>query len=135
MTLWNMTSNLLILASVAFGTSNGLQASEDTEGCCIPGNVSMNESFDDIDLNQITFDDMVLYERSSCPYCKKVRRFMKKEGIEISSRNIKVPEYADELIEIGGKRQVPCLVIDGQALYESNEIIKFLQSVKDLDLS
>jgi len=33
--------------------------------------------------------------------------------------------YMDELIKIGGKSQVPCLVINGRALYESQDIIKW----------
>ena len=32
-----------------------------------------------------------------------------------------------ELIQIGGKSQVPCLVIDGQALYESTDIINWFE--------
>ncbi len=37
------------------------------------------------------------------------------------------PVYRDELIKIGGKPQVPCLVIDGKALYESSDIIEWLK--------
>lgn len=36
------------------------------------------------------------------------------------------PAFREELIKIGGKSQVPCLVIDGKALYESNDIIEWL---------
>ena len=35
--------------------------------------------------------------------------------------------YRDELIKIGGKSQVPCLVIDGKALYESLDIIEWFK--------
>ena len=38
------------------------------------------------------------------------------------------PAYREELIKIGGKPQVPCLVIDGQALYESDDIIDWIKS-------
>ena len=33
----------------------------------------------------------------------------------------------DELIKIGGDSQVPCLTIDGQAMYESDDIIDWLK--------
>ena len=33
----------------------------------------------------------------------------------------------DALIEIGGKGQVPCLVIDGKPLYESADIVRWLE--------
>lgn len=35
-------------------------------------------------------------------------------------------EAAEKLIEVGGKRQVPCLFIDGKPLYESDDIIAWL---------
>ncbi|MBS4843870.1 MAG: glutathione S-transferase domain-containing protein, partial [Collinsella sp.] len=31
------------------------------------------------------------------------------------------------LIAVGGKRQVPCLFIDGKPLYESSDIIAWVQ--------
>ena len=36
----------------------------------------------------------------------------------------------EELIKIGGKPQVPCLVIDGKALYESLDIIEWFKRNK-----
>jgi len=38
------------------------------------------------------------------------------------------PAYHDELIKIGGKPQVPCLIIGGaKALYESWDIIEWFR--------
>ena len=37
------------------------------------------------------------------------------------------PANRAELIAIGGKPQVPCLVIDGKALYESLDIIDWVR--------
>ena len=34
---------------------------------------------------------------------------------------------AKELIQVGGKQQVPCLFIDGKPLYESLDIIRWLE--------
>ena len=34
-------------------------------------------------------------------------------------------ENQDKLIESGGKVQVPCMVIDGKAMYESDDIIAY----------
>jgi len=36
-------------------------------------------------------------------------------------------ESREELISIGGQSQIPCLVIDGKALYESDDIIEWLK--------
>ncbi|MGI6221359.1 MAG: glutaredoxin family protein [Coriobacteriales bacterium] len=61
-----------------------------------------------------------------CPYCNKVLRFMKKRGIEIEVKSTDEPGVRDFLVERGGKFQAPCLFIDGEALYESDDIIVYL---------
>ncbi len=35
------------------------------------------------------------------------------------------------LAEVGGKKQVPCLFIDGKAMYESDDIIEYLGTLLD----
>ena len=60
--------------------------------------------------------DYKLFVGTICPYCKKVENFMSENNIDIKIVNI----------EKGGKRQVPCLYHDGEYLYESDDIIKFL---------
>ena len=74
------------------------------------------------------FENHVLYVRMTCPYCVKVLRFMKERGIRIELRNIEEFAVARELVAIGGKQQVPCLVVDGKALYESDDIIAYLDA-------
>lgn len=66
---------------------------------------------------------VILYYKPTCPYCIKVLQFMENNNIECEMKNTQDPKNAQRLIEIGGKSQVPCLVIDGKALYESNDII------------
>ncbi|HQP11118.1 MAG TPA: glutathione S-transferase N-terminal domain-containing protein [Candidatus Omnitrophota bacterium] len=74
-------------------------------------------------------DQLILYYRPACPYCQKVLRHMTENNITLAMRNIsEAPEMRDELIAIGGKGQVPCLVIDGKALYESDDIIFWLKN-------
>ena len=69
---------------------------------------------------------MVMYEFKACPFCVRVRRFMKRNNIARKNK-----DYAEELVSGGGKLQVPCLVIpiEGKSsewLYESKDIINFL---------
>lgn len=71
-----------------------------------------------------------LYYFSTCPYCMKVLSYLKLKGIEIEKKNIKKDEAANkELMQGGGKTQVPCLRIttnDGeQWMYESGDIIEY----------
>lgn len=71
-------------------------------------------------------DNMVLYYKPTCPFCHKVLAYMEEEDIAMAMRNVLEPGVKDELIRIGGKGQVPCLVVDGKPLYESDDIIRFL---------
>lgn len=71
--------------------------------------------------------ELKLFSSEHCPYCSKVERFMDEKGIEIET------EYPhadmDALFaykELTGKTQVPCLMIDGKALFESDDIISWL---------
>ena len=75
--------------------------------------------------------DLVLYKFDSCPYCRMVMDFIEQEGLNIPMRDTIYDDGArQELQRIGGKTQVPCLVINGEALYESRDIIRFLQNLK-----
>ena len=71
--------------------------------------------------------DYKLFVGTICPYCRKVENFMEENNIEIEIVNIEEDREAmNGLIEKGGKRQVPCLYHDGEYMYESDDIIKFL---------
>ena len=71
---------------------------------------------------------LTLYHFEGCPYCQRVRDFLGKEGISVPMKDThENSAYRDELIKIGGKPQVPCLVIDGKALYESLNIIEWFK--------
>ena len=73
--------------------------------------------------------NLTLYYFTSCPYCQKVLRTLEELQLKIPMKNIRESEDARlELINIGGKQQVPCLVIDGKAMYESDDIVKYLKA-------
>lgn len=73
---------------------------------------------------------LVLYYKDTCPYCKKVFRVIDKYNLneKIETKNInESSEFKEELINNGGSVMVPCLFIDGKAMYESSDIIKYLK--------
>lgn len=75
-----------------------------------------------------TNHELELYVMTGCPYCMKVKRFLADNGVTIPERNILTDAEAEQaLITVGGKRQVPCLFIDGKPLYESSNIIAWVQ--------
>ncbi|MBT89021.1 MAG: glutaredoxin [Spirochaetales bacterium] len=85
-------------------------------------------------LDQITrsTSNMTLYEFRACPFCVRVRRFMRRNNIDIETKDARRnDDFASELISGGGKLQVPCLQIKEPSgkivwIYESKDIIQFL---------
>ena len=75
------------------------------------------------------FDNMYLYVKPGCPYCMKVDRFLAQEGIELEHRSVLEGTNADDLRALGGKVQSPCLIVDGKAMYESDDIIAYLRGL------
>ena len=75
-----------------------------------------------------TQHDLELYVMDDCPFCAKVESFLAQNNVEVPERNISNDAEAERtLISVGGKRQAPCLFIDGKPLYESDDIIAWLR--------
>lgn len=75
-----------------------------------------------------TQPELILYYSPSCPFCKKVLKYLAEKNPPISLKNVSIDPIAkEELYHIGGKVQVPCLFIDGTPLYESQDIIDWLK--------
>lgn len=76
--------------------------------------------------------ELKLYYKDVCPFCKKVLQYMKKKNVEgVELMDIKSdPAIQEELIRVGGMDQVPMLLIDGQPLYESDDIIQWFKDNK-----
>jgi glutaredoxin 3 len=72
---------------------------------------------------------LVLYYRPTCPYCKKVLAAAKELGVGLEVRDIGDAVHAKELVESGGKQQVPYLVDRkyNVSMYESDDIIEYLK--------
>ena len=73
--------------------------------------------------------NLTLYQFPTCPYCQKVLRFMAEHALDIPRKDTRQePDARTELIQLGGKSQVPALAIDGAILYESDAIIDWLRA-------
>lgn len=71
---------------------------------------------------------MKLFYKPTCPYCQKVLKYMDEAGIEMEMLNVDaIDGLREELKERGGKAMVPALDIDGQIMYESEDIITYLK--------
>ncbi len=74
-----------------------------------------------------------LYQLYACPFCVKTRRAIHRLNVEIDARDInKNADYRTQLEQGGGRIKVPCLRIEKdneiQWMYESNDIIKYLEA-------
>ena len=74
-----------------------------------------------------------LFYRPTCPFCQKVLRWMENHNVDnVTLFDITSDSAAEQrLAEVGGKKQVPCLFIDGTAMYESDDIIEYLGTLLD----
>lgn len=72
---------------------------------------------------------LVLYMFDGCPYCARVIDGAQRLGLTLPMRDIrKDPGALADLTKVGGKKTVPCLFINGRALYESQDILAYLSS-------
>ena len=69
-----------------------------------------------------------LFYKPTCGYCRKVLNYLEQNNITIPLKNVsEKPEVREELLKITGKTQVPCLMINGAPLLESDDIIKWFR--------
>lgn len=70
---------------------------------------------------------LALYIKDNCPYSKMVLNKLEELHAPVTLKNVSDNRHAIELIEYGGKFQVPCLIdFDQQfSLYESPAIMRY----------
>ena len=78
-----------------------------------------------------------LYILETCPYCKKVMKFLDEINEDYNKVDIAEKANEDALIQLGGKRQVPFLVDKDRniQMYESDDIIEYVKTVHEKDIN
>lgn len=72
---------------------------------------------------------LLLYKFDACPFCFRVQRDITSLGLDIPMKDTRLdPSARAELKAKTGRTQVPCLFIDGQALFESADISAWLKN-------
>ena len=71
-----------------------------------------------------------LFIVDTCPYCKKVIDYLKTTPINFQLLDINDAHNYEEMMQLGGKRQVPFLFDDKNnvTMYESDDIIEYLKT-------
>jgi glutaredoxin len=76
---------------------------------------------------------LMLYYSPSCPHSQRVINYLQSINKYIPMKNVYASaEVKEELLKLGGRAQVPCLLIDGRPLYNDDQIIQWLSDNKDL---
>lgn len=73
-----------------------------------------------------------LFILESCPYCKKVMKYMDENNIKYKKIDISNKASEESLVQIGGKRQVPFMIDQDRniQMYESSDIIEYVKTLK-----
>ncbi len=72
---------------------------------------------------------LVLFGHDYCGYCVRVNRALERLGVEVEQRNLLVdPAHRQQLRARTSRTQVPCLFIDDVPLFESLDIIAWLEA-------
>lgn len=70
---------------------------------------------------------LTLYYKVDCPYSQKVIRHLNKMGVAIPLREVNQDHSHREALKgMIGRSQVPCLVVDGEPMTESSDIIQWV---------
>jgi glutaredoxin len=59
---------------------------------------------------------VVLYYADWCGYCKKARRWLDERNVAYDLRDVDVPRYGEELVEVSGSKSVPVLSVGGELI-------------------
>ena len=72
------------------------------------------------------------YYFEACPYCQRVITVIDKHKIKVNWMDtMKDSANGKKLREVTGRTTVPCLFIDGKPMFESLDIMKWMESNLD----
>ena len=71
-----------------------------------------------------------LFAYQGCPYCARVERALARmPAVEVTRRDTMRDRSAfAKLRDTTGRTQVPCLFVDGEPLFESEDIVRWLEA-------
>ncbi len=70
-----------------------------------------------------------LYYFEACPYCQRVLKAIDKNNVKVSYLDIyENTNHLQKLLHITGRKTVPCLFIDGDPMFESLDIIAWIEN-------
>lgn len=73
--------------------------------------------------------NIIIYTTPTCPWCQKVKEFLKEKGVEYKEKDVSEdPKAAEEMIEKSGQMSVPVIDIDGQLVigFDEGKLVELL---------
>jgi len=70
---------------------------------------------------------MKLYTRTVCPKCMWIKSELKRAGLEAEVINVDHDAEAYERLVAAGAMSVPVLEVDGEFIFDTNEMVKQLE--------
>lgn len=75
---------------------------------------------------------LALYKYDACPFCQRVLRAVSRLEIDVEMRDtMREPRHRSDLRNKTGRTTVPCLYIDGEPMFESRDIVAWLEAYKE----
>ena len=68
-----------------------------------------------------------LYVKTGCPFCAKVIAVLDAYQIPYEEKNVSDPAVVEKLIALGGKKQEPFMVDGETMMFESQNIVDYLE--------
>ncbi len=69
-----------------------------------------------------------VYYSDYCPHCTGIIDYVKNNNLDVELVNCSSDLKAQkEIMDLGGKMQVPMMTIDGKAMYESKDILEWIK--------
>jgi glutaredoxin len=70
---------------------------------------------------------LALYTAKRCSYCWVVHRAVEQLAVDCEYRDIVADStHLSDLVRLTGRRTVPCMLVDGQPMFESVKIVEWL---------
>ena len=72
--------------------------------------------------------NLELFYFEACPFCQIVLKEIDRLNVKVDYKNIFEDQAsADRLIRDTGRKTTPCLYIDNRPMFESNDIVEWLE--------
>lgn len=69
-----------------------------------------------------------LFKYDSCPFCMRVMNKIEELNVQVEMRDILMDQSnLQRLMQDTGRRTVPCLYIDNKPMFESSDIMSWLE--------